>query len=92
MILEEINEIFIELENKIKENKGEEEKQIESLPEFGKIFKPIFDSMFLSKIGEEETKEVLKNKFEEIYGEYPDSKFFSKLIKDLIVYLKVLIF
>lgn len=76
MILEEINEIFIKLENK-----GEEEKQIESLPEFGKIFKPIFDSMFLSKIGKEEAKEDLKNKFEEIYKEYPDIEFFFKTYK-----------
>ncbi|CAK5015130.1 unnamed protein product [Meloidogyne enterolobii] len=79
-VFEEINEIFIKLEDKIMKFK-KEEKQIEFLPEFGEIFKSIFDSMFLSKIGEEEAKEVLKNKFEEIYEEYPDIQFFFKTDK-----------
>nr|CAD2175514.1 unnamed protein product [Meloidogyne enterolobii] len=37
--------------------------------------------MFLSKIGKEEAKEDLKNKFEEIYKEYPDIEFFFKTYK-----------
>ncbi|CAK5048299.1 unnamed protein product [Meloidogyne enterolobii] len=80
IIYKEINEIFIKLEKEIMKSKIEE-KQIESLPEFGEIFKQIFDSMFLLKIGEEEAKEVLKNKFKEIYKEYPDIQFFFKTDK-----------